>query len=56
MLGDANGDGRVDGADYIIWLNHFNQNTSTGFRDGDFDNSGRVDGADYVIWVNNYII
>lgn len=51
---DANSDSRVDGIDYIIWLNHFNFTTSRGRLDGDFNNSGRVDGADYVIWINNY--
>ena len=53
ILGDANNDGRVDGADYVIWLNHYNLNV-TGPANGDFNNSGNVDGADYVIWLNNY--
>ncbi|KKQ46374.1 MAG: hypothetical protein US62_C0001G0017 [Candidatus Woesebacteria bacterium GW2011_GWA1_37_8] len=52
--GDANGDGKVDGADYVIWLNHYNQNVG-GASNGDFNNNGRVDGADYVIWLTNYI-
>ena len=51
--GDANGDGRVDGVDYVIWLNHYNQQVS-GASNGDFNGDGRVDGVDYVIWVNNY--
>lgn len=45
--GDANGDGKVDGADYTIWL--------SGSLDGDFNEDGRVDGVDYVIWINNYL-
>ena len=52
--GDANGDGKVDVADYTIWLVHFGQNTNNGYRDGDFNGSGKVDGIDYVIWLNNY--
>ena len=52
--GDANGDGKVDGLDYIIWLNNYNQTTPNGSSDGDFNNSGKVDGLDYVIWLNNY--
>lgn len=52
--GDANGDGRVDGIDYIIWLNHFNQSTNNGFRDGDFNADGTVNGSDFVIWVTSY--
>ena len=51
--GDANSDGKVDGADYVIWLNHYDQNAS-GYSNGDFNNSGKVDGADYIIWLNNY--
>ncbi len=51
--GDANGDNKVDGVDYVVWLNHYNQNI-TGATSGDFNNSGKVDGVDYVIWLNNY--
>src|SRR3989338_2163712 len=53
LPGDANGDGLVDGPDYVIWLNHYNQ-SATGAANGDFDNSGKVDGLDYVIWLTNY--
>ncbi|RJR29087.1 DUF5060 domain-containing protein [Candidatus Microgenomates bacterium] len=52
--GDANGDLRVDGVDYVIWLNNYNTNQQ-GSSKGDFDNNGRVDGVDYVIWLNNYV-
>lgn len=51
--GDANGDNKVDGIDYTIWLNHYNEAVS-GILSGDFDNSGRVDGVDYTIWLNHY--
>jgi beta-glucanase (GH16 family)/outer membrane protein assembly factor BamB len=51
--GDANSDGRVDGVDYVTWLNHYGQNV-TGSSVGDFNNSGAVDGVDYVIWLTNY--
>lgn len=47
--GDANGDGRVDGLDYVAWLTNYG-----GSGSGDFNNDGRVDGLDYVIWLNNY--
>lgn len=50
--GDANGDGVVDGIDYVIWLNHFGQ-TVSGPANGDFNNDGKVDGVDYVIWLIN---
>lgn len=52
--GDANGDGKIDGIDYVIWLNNYNKNVSTGPTAGDFDRNGFVDGIDYVIWLNNY--
>ena len=52
--GDANGDGKVDGLDYIIWLNNYKQTTPNGSSDGDFNEDGKVDGLDYVIWLNNY--
>lgn len=51
--GDANNDNKVDGVDYVIWLNHYNQSVS-GPTNGDFNNSGKVDGVDYVVWLNNY--
>jgi hypothetical protein len=51
--GDANGDGLVDGRDYIIWVNHYGT-ASTGYSNGDFNNDSIVDGRDYIIWVNNY--
>jgi hypothetical protein len=51
--GDANGDGKVDEADYGIWLAHFATTVTGGASVGDFDGSGIVDGVDYVIWLNN---
>ena len=53
LPGDANGDNKVDGLDYVIWLNNYNK-PATGVSKGDFNNSGFVDGLDYVIWLNNY--
>jgi hypothetical protein len=51
--GDANGDCRVDDADYLIMLAHFGQHASGGPSIGDFSNNGIVDGVDYVIWFKN---
>lgn len=51
--GDANGDNKVDGLDYVIWLNNYNK-TISGSNNGDFNNNNKVDGVDYVIWLNNY--
>jgi hypothetical protein len=52
--GDANGDGIVDGIDYIIWLTHYGQQTSQGLLEADFNSDGKVDGIDYVSWLVNY--
>ena len=50
---DANGDGRVDGEDYLIWLKNFGKNKS-GPNNGDFNNDRKVDGLDYIIFVNSF--
>jgi hypothetical protein len=52
--GDTNSDSKVDGVDYIIWLNHYNQVTSLASSAGDFNGDGNVDGVDYIIWLQNY--
>lgn len=54
LRGDANGDGKVDGVDYTIWLNHFGQAVLEGAVDGDFNANGFVDGVDYTIWLNSW--
>jgi len=53
LPGDANGDGRVDGVDFIIWIQNYDQSIN-GAQNGDFDGDGKVDGVDYVIWFTNY--
>ena len=53
LAGDANGDGKVDGIDYITWVTNYNTNV-TGSSKGDFNSSGKVDGQDYIIWLSNY--
>jgi hypothetical protein len=54
-IGDANNDGRVDGADYTAWLLHYGETTAKKALDGDFNEDGRVDGIDYSIWLLNYL-
>ena len=53
ITGDTNGDGQVDVLDYFIWLNYYNNQTTSGSEKGDFNMNGFVDGQDYVIWLNN---
>ena len=56
--GDANGDGHVDGLDYLIWASHYGDNPAEdppGFPDnGDLDDNGVVDGLDYLLWAANF--
>jgi len=56
LAGDADDDGKVDGADLALWQQHYdplglNQNT---FAMGDWNGDGRIDGADLALWQQNY--
>jgi len=53
--GDANGDDKVNGIDYTIWLKNNGKTLSGGPSVGDFDNNGRVDQNDRTILLNNFI-
>lgn len=50
MLGDINGDGRVDVSDYIGVANHIMGNTPAGFNSNaaDVDQNGTIDVSDYI--------
>jgi hypothetical protein len=52
-VGDANLDGTVDGSDYTLIDNGFN-NHLTGWYNGDFNYQGVVDGSDYTLIDNAY--
>ncbi|HLE49141.1 MAG TPA: GDSL-type esterase/lipase family protein [Patescibacteria group bacterium] len=52
--GDANGDGKVNGADYLIWFANYKKSTSQGPSAGDFNRDTIVNGADYIVWFSNY--
>jgi hypothetical protein len=45
---DFNGDGDVDGVDFLIWQRGFGGGTS--LQQGDANGSGTVDAADLAIW------
>ena len=49
LLGDANLDGAVDGADFIIWNQNKFANVAA-WSSGDFNADGGVDGADFILW------
>ncbi|MDP7637010.1 MAG: hypothetical protein QF577_05625 [Phycisphaerae bacterium] len=56
LLGDANGDERVDSTDLAIWQQNYdplgeNQNT---FNMGDWDRDWLVDSTDLALWQQNY--
>jgi fibronectin-binding autotransporter adhesin len=52
-FGDANLDGQVDGSDYTLIDNGFN-NHLTGWVNGDFNYDGKIDGSDYTLIDNAY--
>jgi hypothetical protein len=53
IIGDANGDGVVDGLDYGFWQDGYGKSSPT-FATGDFNGDGAVDGLDYGDWQNHY--
>ena len=53
LAGDADGDGSVDGLDYVAWSNNYVQ-SDVDWIGGDFNGDWTADGLDYVIWSNNY--
>jgi hypothetical protein len=53
--GDFNGDGRVDGVDFLIWQSHYPNFVGGATPDGgDANGDGKVDGGDFLIWQSHY--
>jgi hypothetical protein len=52
--GDFDGDGDVDGADFVAWQTNFPRTSGATLADGDADGDGDVDGADFVVWQTNF--
>jgi hypothetical protein len=52
--GDFNGDGRVDGVDFLIWQSHYPTASGATPDGGDANDDGKVDGVDFLIWQANY--
>ena len=56
--GDANRDGKVDGADLAVWQEHYDplglggDNNTWDF--GDWNNDNRIDGGDLALWQQYY--
>ena len=53
LLGDYNGDGSVDSADYVVWRDNLGTSV-TQFSGPDGDGDGQVTQLDYNIWRSNY--
>jgi hypothetical protein len=52
--GDFDGDGDVDGADFVAWQTNFPKQSGATLAQGDADADGDVDGADFVVWQTNF--
>jgi hypothetical protein len=51
---DFDGDGDVDGADFVAWQTNFPAGSVVNPAAGDADFDGDVDGADFAVWQNNF--
>jgi autotransporter-associated beta strand protein len=54
LLGDANLDGKVNGADFNLMATNFNQSVTAGWDEGDFNYDGKVNGNDFVLLAANF--
>jgi hypothetical protein len=54
VSGDFDGDGDVDGADFITWQTNFPTNENATLAQGDADEDGDVDGADFAAWQSQF--
>jgi hypothetical protein len=54
--GDANGDGKVDGADLALWQQNYDPvgTKPNAWGTGDWNGDGKVDSADLSLWQQNY--
>ena len=54
ILGDFNGDGVVDIADYTTWADHFGMDRAASLAPGSFLGRGAVDIGDYTTWADHF--
>ena len=53
--GDFDGDGDIDGNDFLIWQNHFPTTDGAAISfSGDANGDGKVDGDDFLVWQNTF--
>jgi hypothetical protein len=53
LPGDYNGNGIVDGADYVLWRNSEGQSVTTG-TGADGDRNGTIGPGDYTVWRSHF--
>ncbi|TWT87224.1 hypothetical protein Mal64_27620 [Pseudobythopirellula maris] len=53
LLGDYNGNGVVDAADFTVWRDALGNSVTEG-SGADGNSNGVIDGGDYDVWVNNF--
>jgi serralysin len=53
LLGDYNGDGVVDAADYTVWRDHFGEGDESALH-GNGNGTGGVDEGDFTLWKTNF--
>jgi len=54
LLGDANLDGKVNGDDFVLMSNNFNNYVTAGWDQGDFNYSNTVNGDDFTLLSANF--
>ena len=54
FAGDFDGDGDVDGDDFLSWQNNFPTASGATKSGGDADGDGDVDGDDFLVWQNQF--
>lgn len=52
--GDFDGDGDVDGADFVAWQTNYPTTSGATAGQGDADGDGDVDGADFAAWQEHF--
>jgi hypothetical protein len=52
--GDFNGDGKVDGVDFLNWQSHYPTSSGATCDHGDANGDGKVDGVDFLVWQSHY--
>jgi hypothetical protein len=54
LSADFNGDGRVDGVDFLVWQSHYPTASGATKATGDTNGDGKVDGVDFLDWQVGY--